>query len=87
MALGLPVVGTDISGMRQALGIDVAAKCLSPAGDWQTLAERIAERVHNPGLCNLEGAGNRSRIQSEFSCSGMALNCLRLIAETSFQAM
>ncbi|MFM7167939.1 MAG: glycosyltransferase family 4 protein, partial [Planctomycetaceae bacterium] len=45
MALGLPVLGTDISGLRQALGESMAGRSLSPPNDWQKLGWLISRQV------------------------------------------
>ncbi len=79
MALGLPVVGTDISGLRQAIGSDAASNVLSNPGDFQTLASLIVERVRDVDLRNAEGHRNRQRIIEHFSLNGMAAQSLKTI--------
>jgi len=79
MALGLPVVGTDISGLRQALGNDVASEVLSSPGDFQTLARLIVRRAKDGGLRSAEGDRNRRRIIEHFSLLGMARQSLRTL--------
>ncbi|MFM7039257.1 MAG: glycosyltransferase [Planctomycetaceae bacterium] len=85
MALGLPVLGTDISGMRQALGDRAAADCLSPADDWESLGEKILERREDSLLCHTEGARNRERIRQEFSCQQMVARSLAVIAGATIE--
>lgn len=79
MALGLPVLGTNISGMRQAIGEANSDSCLSSAGDWSDLAQKIALRINNPELCAQEGKRNRNRIRDDFSVKNMSLNSLQSI--------
>lgn len=79
MALGLPVLGTNISGMRQAIGETASDSCLSPAGDWSDLASKIALRINNPELRVQEGSRNRNRIRDDFSVKNMSLQSLQSI--------
>jgi glycosyltransferase involved in cell wall biosynthesis len=79
MALGLPVIGTNIPGMRQALGEDAAAECLTEPGDWHELALRIVERAESRRLCSIEGERNRHRICRSFSIGEMAYRSLSVI--------
>lgn len=79
MAHGLPVLGTNIAGMRQALGNNRAPSCLAAPHDWQGLANRIAHRIENHKLRQEEGAENRERIQREFSIESMSLKSLEAI--------
>jgi glycosyltransferase involved in cell wall biosynthesis len=81
MALGLPVLGTDISGMRQALGEMQSDKCLSSPGNWKELAEKIAQRLRSPEHCITEGQHNRKRIEEHFSITKMATESLQIISE------
>lgn len=80
MALGLPVLGTNISGLRQALGRRAAACCLSAPGDWADLGQRMLERVRNGQLSALEGSQNRLRIIEHFSIDTMARQSLDVIS-------
>ncbi len=83
MALGLPVLGTDIPGMRQAIGEPQSEDCLSPPGDWKNLAEKMALRVKSSHLSILEGERNRKRIEEHFSIEKMATESLRIIRENT----
>src|SRR5205085_672919 len=49
MAAGLPVVGSDIPGIREAVGRH-GVEHLSPSGDEQALSERILSLLWNPSL-------------------------------------
>jgi glycosyltransferase involved in cell wall biosynthesis len=82
MSLGLPVLGTDISGMRQALGENVADDCLAPPGDWKDLARKIAIRVNSPSYREVEGQRNRTRIANEFSITKMTKMSLDVIKQS-----
>lgn len=79
MALGLSVVGTDISGLRQALGSEAGQRCLSASGDWAGLGQLIVQRVASEQLRDLEGNRNRQRVMAHFSVDGMARQSLEVI--------
>jgi glycosyltransferase involved in cell wall biosynthesis len=81
MAHGLCVLGTDISGLRQALGAETAGDCLAPPQDWRCLAEKMLQRIQNPEQRFAEGQRNRQRIRLNFSISGMAHECLAAIRD------
>lgn len=64
MALGLPVVGTDIPGMRDALGSGGVPLLASP-GDSDGLAKRIHGLFAAPDRMASVGKENLARIRSE----------------------
>lgn len=70
MATGLPVVGTDIPGIREAVG-EVGVRFLAPPGDPQELAERIVQLMSDPPLRVRYGEELRTRAEAEFSLSQM----------------
>ena len=78
MAHGLPVCGTLISGMRQALGED-AEELLADAYDADKLAKILIRLISEPNLGSQLGAANRARICSEFSRVKMCTQALTLI--------
>ena len=67
MAHGKCVVGTDISGMRQAIGEEGAENFLAAPHDAEALAARILEAVASDATLRSAGKKNRARIASEFS--------------------
>jgi len=71
MALGKPVVGTDITGMRQALDKSLWQRCLSKPHDHIKLAEQIIQILIDNSLANEIGAMNRKRIKDYFSIEKM----------------
>jgi glycosyltransferase involved in cell wall biosynthesis len=81
MALGKCVLGTDISGMRQAIGDSVSGRLLAPAGDFNRLAELMAEFASSPPLREAFGKKNLARIQSEFTVEKMTREVLQTILE------
>jgi glycosyltransferase involved in cell wall biosynthesis len=81
MSHGICVLGTDISGMRQALGEEQAATCLAPPGDAQALAQLMIHMASAPALRVEFGRKNLSRIRSEFSVSEMT----RAVLDTVLQ--
>lgn len=70
MALGLPVVGTENDGIKEAVG-EENYRFLSPVGDAEKLAEKILTFVNNPLLCKEVGLKNMARIKSNFSFEKM----------------
>jgi glycosyltransferase involved in cell wall biosynthesis len=79
MAYGLCILGTDISGMRQAIGMDNARLCLAPPGDLQGLADLIVKLVANQDERKNIGRSNLKRIVEHFSIRQMVVNSLRII--------
>jgi len=78
MAAGLPVVATDIPGVRDALGSN-ATKFLAPIGDPFVLAQKIQLMIDNPTLRLEEGEKNRARVKKEFSIEQMCQSSVGLI--------
>jgi len=70
MIAGLPVVGTDLPGMREALGAQ-AEDCLAPPGDAESLAEVLAAFFSSREKRVSWGARNRLRAETEFSVDRM----------------
>ncbi|MGZ8741269.1 MAG: glycosyltransferase, partial [Gaiellaceae bacterium] len=57
MSAGLPVVGTDVPGIREAVG-DVGAPFLAPPGDDEALADAVVAFARDPALRTRVGAAN-----------------------------
>jgi len=70
MAAGLPVVATDIPGVREALGNE-AVEHLAPTGDAEALAERVLALIGSPVLRETVGAANRLRVERAFTLERM----------------
>jgi len=81
MALGRPVVGTDISGIRQALGTNHKQYCISQSNNPQDLAEKIIRLIEDRALAEKVGNSNLERIKQVFSVEGMVVFFLKLIYE------
>lgn len=79
MAHGRCVLGTDISGMRQALGPENSRLCLAPAGDSHRLAKLIVRFAADQETREHIGTSNRNKILQDFSVRQMAINSLRAI--------
>jgi glycosyltransferase involved in cell wall biosynthesis len=71
MALGKPVVATDIPGTRQALDESSRRNCLAAPHDAQALAARMLALLSSDDLSAQAGARNRQRIESHFSVDKM----------------
>lgn len=82
MAHGLCVVGTDISGMRQALGETISKHYLAPAGDVNTLASLMHQVALSSDERQLLGKANRLTIKNNFNIEKMTLSVLETIHDT-----
>jgi glycosyltransferase involved in cell wall biosynthesis len=80
MAAGLPVVATDLPGIRQALGAE-STRDLVPVGDADALAGRLLELLRNPAVRDERGRRNRARADKEFSAGAMASRTWAVIRE------
>jgi len=81
MAHGRCVVGTDISGMRQALGEEAAEYALARPGDAEHLSRLITGLASSKTTRVKRGLENRRRIEQEFSVSQMCTNVLETVYE------
>jgi glycosyltransferase involved in cell wall biosynthesis len=81
MAARLPVVGTDISGIREAVGLE-EYQFLAPPGDAETLADRLLELALNFELRAKHAALNRERIEMEFNPRRMCEETVELISSS-----
>jgi len=66
MALGKPVVATDVLG-TQELVVDGVTGYLTPLGDVPEMARRIRELIENPELREKFGRAGKDRIEQEFN--------------------
>jgi len=73
------VVGTNISGLRQAMGDRYENVCLSEPNNSNSLAEKILAIINNDELRGEIGHYNAKRIRKEFSVELMANSYLDLI--------
>jgi glycosyltransferase involved in cell wall biosynthesis len=70
MAAGLAFAGTDIPGIREAVGQD-SFPFLAPPGQVEPLAAALVRLAEDPELRSELGARNRERVQREFSMETM----------------
>lgn len=70
MAAGLPVVGTDVAGIREAVGANGVA-FLAPPGDAEALGAALARLALDPGLRDGLGLRNGERVCSLFGIERM----------------
>jgi glycosyltransferase involved in cell wall biosynthesis len=70
MAAGLPVAGTDIPGIREAVGPDGFAY-LAPPADAEALAAALARLADDPQERRVLGEQNARRVRTQFSLSRM----------------
>lgn len=85
MAAGLPVVGTDIPGIREALGSQ-GEDYLSPVGDSTEMAKKIVILLQDQQLRKNLGLSLQMRIQKEFSLEKMCSRAAELISLSLKQA-
>jgi glycosyltransferase involved in cell wall biosynthesis len=78
MAAGLPVVATDLPGIRLALG-EESDHWLAPEGDAEALAERMLELMRDPALRGECGRRNRARAEAEFSVAALGERTLAVL--------
>ena len=71
MAAGLPVVGTNIIGLREVIENDVTGVLVSP-GDSTALAKAVTDLLKNPDRAREMGAKGRERIKRVFSMERFA---------------
>ena len=70
MDWGLPIIGTDIAGIREAVGIE-NYKWLSPPKSFESLANNIILMAENKELRLETGRLNKIRIEENFHLSNM----------------
>ena len=70
MASRLPVLATDVEGVRELLG-PAADPQIVRYGDTETFAEKLVALISDRALTSELGRKNRLRVQSEFTLSRM----------------
>lgn len=80
MACGLAVAGSDIPGLREAVG-DEGLAFLAPPGDPVALAERLARLLTNPELRRYQGDLMRQRVQQRFSAERICRETVAYLAQ------
>lgn len=80
MAAGLPVVGTDIPGIREAVGPE-GIPFLAPVGDSEALALKMVELFLSTPLRKQLGGKMRERVTTHFSVSTMCRKTATLLSE------
>ena len=77
MALGRPVVATDVGGTRE-LVVEGQTGYLVPARNPQVLADRLAAMLADPARRDAMGAAGRARAEAHFSLEAMVTGTERL---------
>ena len=70
MASGLPVVATDVHGVRELLGPAADAQTVS-YGDSEALGYKVVRLMSDPQVATIFGAENQRRVGEEFSLARM----------------
>lgn len=86
MAAGLPVVGTDIPGIREAVGGD-GSRFLAGAGDSSALAEKILALLQDRELRDGLGRSLKKRSEELFSLDTMCRKSAELICASLERAI
>jgi glycosyltransferase involved in cell wall biosynthesis len=73
MAMGLPIVATDVGGVRELMGKDGECGFLVPAGQPTTLAARLLPLIRDPELRALMGRRGRLRAERLFDARRMVV--------------
>lgn len=79
MASGLPVIGSDIPGLREAVG-QTGFSLLAPAGDAEALAALLQRLMQDPAERQRQGALMRQRAEQQFGLERMCcetVDCLQ----------
>jgi len=85
MTSGLPIVGSAIPGLREAVG-DAGSTFLSPPGDAAALAERLGRLVADPDLRRRQGELMRERVQQRFSAERMCRETVACLVQALGEA-
>jgi glycosyltransferase involved in cell wall biosynthesis len=78
MAGGLPVVATDLPGIREAVGA-TGLPLLVPRGDPSAFAQRVLELIDHPEKARSFGTASRERIENAFSPAQMCAQMVPLL--------
>jgi glycosyltransferase involved in cell wall biosynthesis len=80
MAAGLPVVASDLPGVREVVG-EAGLFHLAPPGDAASMADRIVALALHPQKSESLSKANRERIANYFSIEHMGESMTQLIAD------
>ena len=78
MAAGLPVVATDLPGIRQAVG-EESGNYLCPIGDADFMGQKIIELCSDEKRMKEVGARNKERVEREFTAEALTNRSLEMI--------
>lgn len=81
MTAGLAVAGTDIEGIREAVG-PASEQFLAPPGDAEALAEVILKLAADPALCSMIGAVNQRRVKNKYDSMRMCEETVSLLVNS-----
>lgn len=84
MHVGIPIIGTDIPGIREALGNEYADFLARP-GDAEDLTEKMLELIRN-GFSTEKIIRNQERVKSLFSLNRMINETYNYISELSVES-
>jgi glycosyltransferase involved in cell wall biosynthesis len=80
MAVGLPIVATDVGGVGEAIE-DGETGLLVPARDPARLADAMARMIDDPGLASRLGAAAGKRLRDRFTLQRMVQKTLSVYSE------
>jgi glycosyltransferase involved in cell wall biosynthesis len=77
MAMGLPIVASDVQGIGEAL-TDMQDGLLIPAGSWRPLGDALLRLSHHPELGHRLGAAAQARFTAFYTSDRMIQETLAL---------
>jgi glycosyltransferase involved in cell wall biosynthesis len=80
LAAGLPVVATDVGGVREAI-VEGETGFIVSAGDDELMAQGIVRLLNDPERARAMGELGRARVAARFSCERHLQNTLELYDE------
>jgi glycosyltransferase involved in cell wall biosynthesis len=80
MASALPVVATDVGGVREAI-VEGETGHVVPSGDAEMMAERIIDLLNSPDRASTMGERGKLIVAGKFSCDRHLQNTLELYDE------
>jgi glycosyltransferase involved in cell wall biosynthesis len=80
MALGMPVVLSDLPPSREFVGDGSCAILVAP-GDYEAYAGAILRLLDNPSLCRQMGSEGRQRVQDQYNWEKESLKLINLYKE------
>jgi len=82
MASRIPVIASQVAGVPELVEDQVSGFVI-PAGDLDTLTDRLDQLLSDPGLCREMGLAGRARVEAEFDLEKEADKLLAHFAQAA----